>query len=177
MEFMFHCIVLRWHRGGGGGGVRSLSTWQHFVIWPTKSKIQKSRKGLLFFSPVCVLDLLQGYSNNFAHFHSNILHFLFPASILFIFFSRCGWTQVPRYFSPMEYVWVVSRPSAVITNTTIIAISETLSHAPYTPFSDCQTHVHTHTKHRLFRKMSTVSPGLLAGFQKEWLEWKEKTHW
>lgn len=45
-------------------------------------------------------------------------------------FSRYGWTQVPRYFSHMESVWGVSQPSAVITNTTIIAISETLCHAP-----------------------------------------------
>lgn len=44
-------------------------------------------------------------------------------------FFRYGWTQVPRSFSHMESVWGVSPLSAVITNTTIIAISETLRHA------------------------------------------------
>lgn len=68
----------------------------------------------------------------FAYLYCNI-HF-FPTLSFFVFLSRCGWTQVPRYFSHMESVWGVSRPSAVITNTTIIAISETL----------CQTH-QTHT--------------------------------
>lgn len=75
----------------------------------------------------------------------------------------------------MGSVWGVSQPLAVTTNSTITAISETL-----------QSHTHTHTHAKIFltlhfrktmlAEMEDVSSHWSDGFQKEWLEWTEKTH-
>lgn len=75
----------------------------------------------------------------------------------------------------MGSVWEVSQPSAVTTNTTITAISETLRHARNTqqPHSVAS---HSTSDTPLFTEMQDVSSHWSDGFQKEWLEWTEKTH-
>lgn len=76
----------------------------------------------------------------------------------------------------MVSAWEVSRPWAVTTNTTMTATSETL----------CHTHNHTtllaatqllftlHFRQTIVTRRD-VSSHWPHGFQKEWLEWTEKT--